>query len=289
MPQLDPAEIKKAEKTGTLHLAHRGLKSIPPEVFKIANLRRLDVGWNSITHVSPAIAKLTALEELWINCNPLVDLPPEIFEVHSLRVLDLRKTKLRRLPNELGRLRNIQEIDLRGCSLKVKQQSKFDSGGTQGLMEHLKYRDLRKRAKEKLEQRMREGIYRELYDAPGGIEAVRSVVKQTFLCFDELDDVKNVIRNCERLFPENIDDVDVEKIKERYVSLRTENERKKLSAELELKIRVIYFDRVKPENVEGMVHDIYDYVLDIDDIRFLLRYAPRLFPETVRGPRGAHS
>ena len=48
----------------------------------------------------------------------------------------------------------------------------------------------------------------------------------------------------------------------------------------ELKIRVIYFDRIRVDKVEGMVHDIYKYVLDLDDMKFLIRYAPKLFPGT---------
>ena len=44
--------------------------------------------------------------------------------------------------------------------------------------------------------------------------------------------------------------------------------------------RVIYFDRIRVDKVEGIVHDIYKYVLDLEDIQFLIRYAPKLFPET---------
>ena len=33
--------------------------------------------------------------------------------------------------------------------------------------------------------------------------------------------------------------------------------------------RVIYFDRIRVDKVEGIVHDIYKYVLDLEDIQFL--------------------
>ena len=59
------------------------------------------------------------------------------------------------------------------------------------------------------------------------------------------------------------------------------NERKKLAAELELKIRVIYFDRIRVDKVEGMVHDIYREVHDLEDIKFLIFFATKLFPATA--------
>ena len=33
-------------------------------------------------------------------------------------------------------------------------------------------------------------------------------------------------------------------------------------------------------NAKGIVHDIYKYVLDLEDVKFLIRYAPTLFPAT---------
>lgn len=169
------------------------------------------------------------------------ELPTTLDQNRKLRVLDLRKTRLRRLPNELGRLKQIHTIDLNGTKIKPKQQIQYTEGGTPKLMAHLHMRDQRKQAKLKMLQRMREGVYRELWDTPGGQESIIELIKEVFLCFNNLEDIKNLIRNAERLFPDNIEDVDIHLIQNEFEALRRENERKKLVAELELKIRYIIY------------------------------------------------
>lgn len=54
---------------------------------------------------------------------------------------------------------------------------------------------------------------------------------------------------------------------------------KKLAAELELKLRNIYFDRIDPQKVEGIVTGIYSVIHDLDDIKFLIKHAKVLFPD----------
>ena len=62
-----------------------------------------------------------------------------------------------------------------------------------------------------------------------------------------------VIRNCERLFPEDLDAADGAKIKAIYVSLRRENDKKQLRAELDLKLRAIYFNRFRLEQIVAVL------------------------------------
>ena len=150
-----------------------------------------------------------------------------------------------------NRLKQIHSIDLEGTTLKLKQNTPYTEGGTSRLMAHLHMRDQRKQAKLKMLERMREGVYRELWDVPGGQDQIMALIKEVFLKFENLDDIKNLIRNAERLFPENIEDVDIHEIEDEFGKLRREVERTKLAAELELKIRVIYFDRIRVDKVEG--------------------------------------
>jgi hypothetical protein len=278
--------LDQARSTGTLYLSHRNLTSIPEEVFGLTNLVRLDLGWNQLATLSPRIGELTKLEELWLNHNPLESLPVELENCAKIKVLDLRNTSLRRLPNEIGRLNYLYSIDLRGAKLKPKQWAVFADGGTYKLLAHLKNRDLRKEAKIRMFSKLREGIYRGVCDTPGGPEEVQTLVKDVIRTFDQLEEIKSLIRNVERLFPEDIMLVDIPKIRDYFFNLRRENEMKKLAAELELKIRVIYFDRIKVETVEDMVHEIYNEIHDLDDIKFLIRYAPRLFPPTAEEVTG---
>jgi hypothetical protein len=49
--------------------------------------------------------------------------------------------------------------------------------------------------------------------------------------FEDLDDLRNVMRNCDRLFPENPQKnptTEAKNLRRKFVSLRRENEKKKL-------------------------------------------------------------
>ena len=180
---------------------------------------------------------------------------PQIYSLRSLYSTPFLTTARTHTPNinyeKTNRLKQIHSIDLEGTTLKLKQNTPYTEGGTSRLMAHLHMRDQRKQAKLKMLERMREGVYRELWDVPGGQDQIMALIKEVFLKFENLDDIKNLIRNAERLFPENIEDVDIHEIEDEFGKLRREVERTKLAAELELKIRVIYFDRIRVDKVEG--------------------------------------
>ena len=55
-------KLQQASVTGTLHLAHAGLTQVPPEVFKLTGLVRLDLAWNDLGALPADIGKLTKLE-----------------------------------------------------------------------------------------------------------------------------------------------------------------------------------------------------------------------------------
>jgi hypothetical protein len=87
-------------------------------------------------------------------------------------------------------------------------------------------------------------------------------------------------------------------LKEKYVRLSRETAKVKMSAELELKLRAIYYDVIEPESVEGVIKAVYEgdwkveRPLELEDIEFLIKHAPRLFPpnpQDITGPgvRGA--
>lgn len=73
----------------------------------------------------------------------------------------------------------------------------------------------------------------------------------------DFDEIKSLIRNTERLFPADLVVADAKAIRALFVRLKRENRMKKLAAEVELKIRAIYFNRIKPESVEGIVKVLY--------------------------------
>lgn len=279
------SKYDQAKKTGILHLNDLGLTSIPPEVFQLTNLVRLDLGWNELSQLPAQIGTLTNLEQLWVNSNPLISLPVEIEKCRKLRVLDLRDTELYKIPRELGRLPDLIEIDLRDVPLKAKLREANVS--SEALMKYLAHKDVRKNQKLQLERKLREGIYREVADSAEGSVGIKRLVKGVFVEFQAVEEVNNLIRNAERLFPANLHMADACEIRKVFVRLKRQNENKKLSAELELKIRAIYFDRIDPQAVEGMVKSIYEEVTVLEDVQFLIRHAAALFPPSYQDVDGA--
>ena len=271
-------KLQQASVTGTLHLAHAGLTQVPPEVFKLTGLVRLDLAWNDLEALPADIGKLTKLEQLWLNSNPLGALPKELELCRRLKVLDLRDTQLRTLPPELSRAPNVVEIDLRGAELEPVAQEAFAAGGTLGLLTHLRAEDLKNTLEKALEGRLAEGVYREVADTERGQAQIKALVQEVFTEFTEMDDVKNLVRNAERLFPPDIGAASAPKIRRVFMKLRRQNEMKKLAAELELKMRAIYFDRIDPSCVEGIVKSIYAEIHTLGDIQFLIQHARELFP-----------
>ena len=61
--------------------------------------------------------------------------------------------------------------------------------------------------------------------------------------FPDLEELRQVIRNAERLFPADLDVADAGAVRKLFKTLQRENAKKKLAADIELKIRALYFDR----------------------------------------------
>ena len=239
------------------------------------------------------IAALPKLEQLWVNSNPLRALPAALCRCTKLKVIDARETELADLPRELGRLKQLVEFDLRDVPALAPKRA-MRAHDVDQLVAHLAHKDVRLKLKGRLEDAMCEGCYREISDDPDSRALIRRIVLACFTQFKEDNaEVKSLIRNCDRLFPEKLDephggrrstwdDAKVNalaaSIRTQFVVIKRDNERKRLAADVELKIRCIYYDAIDPERVEGIVHAIYGLVGELDDIKFLIQHAPSLFP-----------
>lgn len=270
--------LDQAKRTGYLCLSYMELTSIPPEVFELSELNRLDLGFNELRELPADISRLQKLEQLWLNSNPLTSVHPSLHKCARLKVIDMRDTALTDLPRELGRLKQLIQFDLRGVPL-VPKRARY-AHDVDGLVAHLAHKDTRRQLKQKLEAALCEGVYREVADRPLEKAAIKQLVLDCFAQFKADDDeVRSLIRNCDFLFPERLDEADAARVRAYFVQLKRDNERKRLSAELELKIRCIYFDAIDPQSVEGMVKGIYERVTELDDVKFLIKHAQALFPE----------
>eukprot|EP00741_Cyanophora_paradoxa_P005689 tig00000903_g5516.t1 len=121
-------EIKRAGPANirVLNLGRNKLTSIPgAELAKLTNLEELDLCFNQLTAIPPEIGRLAALrklrlgnnQELDMAFNQLTTLAPEIGQLANLQKLNLCGNGLETLPPELGRLANLTELEVGGNQL----------------------------------------------------------------------------------------------------------------------------------------------------------------------------
>lgn len=78
--------IHQAERTRLLQLSNRGYLTIPPRVFELRELQRLDVSFNRLQNLPEEISGLHHLAELLLSYNPLRNLPSSIADCTKLTV-----------------------------------------------------------------------------------------------------------------------------------------------------------------------------------------------------------
>jgi hypothetical protein len=101
------------------------------------------------------------------------------------------------------------------------------------------------------------------------------LVDQAFDTFTELIDFKLFVRRVDKLLPKTIDDVNnltIQKAQKMFYDLRDDTLRHRLSADVEIKIRAIYFNRIDRNLVPDMISSIYQSVKSLEDIQFLVFY-----------------
>ena len=125
--------IEQAVQEGVteLDLAGQGLTTLPPEIGKLTQLKKLMLGRyiideddnyiasieNSLTELPPEIGQLTALETLDLSGNQLSSLPGEIGQLTALETLSLSGNQLSSLPGEIGQLTALETLSLSGNQL----------------------------------------------------------------------------------------------------------------------------------------------------------------------------
>ncbi|GBG26866.1 Leucine-rich repeat-containing protein 40 [Hondaea fermentalgiana] len=128
-------QILAARATGNLSMHWRGLKAIPPLVFRVKacllelrlvgneltslceeigelkNLRVLDVRSNQVSTITSRIGGLKNLQELVLADNALEELPEPLGELQDLRKLAIQGNKIRELPETLGGLASLRVLE----------------------------------------------------------------------------------------------------------------------------------------------------------------------------------
>uniref|UniRef100_K3X410 Uncharacterized protein n=1 Tax=Globisporangium ultimum (strain ATCC 200006 / CBS 805.95 / DAOM BR144) TaxID=431595 RepID=K3X410_GLOUD len=307
------SKIEDAKKHGLLHLSQCHLQLCPSALFATPELStslfRLDLSFNLLESIPDAIGNLIKLQVLWLSHNPrLASLPAALTNCSNLQVLDVNSTAIHALPYEYGRLQYVKVLDIGSTPLEKRWIKKNHLTATSGndddepndlittatrcqeLMTQLRRKDERAQLKHALFEKLHDEVYRMECADTASATALRRMLQRVLKHFPLADELRSLIRNAERLFPspdfmrgitvlENADPVEMRRT---YEALRDTNDRNKRAADLEIKIRSLYFDRIDPTTVEGMVKSIYAHIPDLQDIKFLIKHAAALFPKHAR-------
>ncbi|KAF5835339.1 hypothetical protein DUNSADRAFT_7571 [Dunaliella salina] len=114
-----------------LSLAGNCLDTLPPQLGRLQNLKRLGLAGNRLQELPDALGQLEQLEGLWLHGNLLKELPaPALVGLTRLTTLVVSGNQLTSLPDTLGSCTSLQELTAAGNLLGSLPPS---IGNLQGL------------------------------------------------------------------------------------------------------------------------------------------------------------
>ena len=103
--------------TGVKLVPVKNRNSVPKEIFKLKQLKYLDLSKSNLIEISNDLANLTNLETLDLQSNQIKSLPHEIGKLKNLKKLYLNNNQLTTLPSEFGFLNNLSQLNLENNKL----------------------------------------------------------------------------------------------------------------------------------------------------------------------------
>jgi hypothetical protein len=273
--------IEQAKRTKQLHLSAVELYAVPRPALDLTMLLRLDLSFNTIAELPRAMfAALSNLEQLWLNSNPLLEVPATIEHAKQLQVLDLRNTKLVMLPCELSRLNHLLQVDVQGVPLQGSLSKACTS--TAALLAYLGKLDRGDLLRDELMDKLAAQLYRDVALTKEGRKLLPAFADAVCAEFTDITELRQVVRHCDRLCPPTLV-TDTAKatarMRQQYTALRRETQLKELSAEFELKLRALYYDRIDVAAVDSCVKAVYSSVTVLEDMQFLIKHAAQALPK----------
>jgi len=108
-------KLAKASKTGALNLYSCGLREAPDAIWRILNIRTLDLSSNFLSTLSSSVQGLAKLKILKVSGNDLEELP-DLSPLSSLRTLEASDNKIVAFPSLPSA---VQHADLSGNRMFV--------------------------------------------------------------------------------------------------------------------------------------------------------------------------
>lgn len=288
MPQREEKvkeEMGKAVETGMLYLSHAALPSFPMSILNpsLEKLFRLDLSYNNIQVIPKEIVTLFNLKELWLHNNPISEIPSCITGCPKLEVIDIRYTRVNSLPPNIALLKKLVELDWKNTPLEetLMLEYKVAAGDVSGLKAVYHGIHGRDAQKEQLKEFFTGVHFLEESDKPNMTSLIANLVEDLSELFPNLDDFTLFVRRSNTLIPNQMAKINPERLvkaREEFLIMKDATKRKRLSADVEIKLRNIYFDRVERSAVEDINNSIYEHVLSLEDIQFFVQYASKVLP-----------
>eukprot|EP01116_Phalansterium_solitarium_P025293 TRINITY_DN9590_c0_g2_i1.p1 TRINITY_DN9590_c0_g2~~TRINITY_DN9590_c0_g2_i1.p1 ORF type:complete len:976 (+),score=404.90 TRINITY_DN9590_c0_g2_i1:228-3155(+) len=113
-----PKQIWKLDQLRALDLSANCLKMLPKEIGQLGQLKKLSINHNEISVLPNTLWTLSRLTALYMNNNKLKTLSANLRQLSNLRILDLSANKLTELPRELAALSSLVELRVRNNRLE---------------------------------------------------------------------------------------------------------------------------------------------------------------------------
>lgn len=131
-----PNDIFKLDNLKILDLGFNNIKVVPPEIGDLRNLEYLSVSNNYIRQLPNDFSKLKKLEEVILFENEFDSVPKVLCEIETLRVLNMGNNSVQSVPNCVGKFSKLEvfnvsndeldELDESIISEKIRQQIEKD-------------------------------------------------------------------------------------------------------------------------------------------------------------------
>lgn len=282
--------IRSSQSTRQLHLSHLQLITFPLTALqRIINkdsfqrIYRLDLSNNHLMAV-PSLSSFVSLRELWLQRNP-IDHLPDIAALKKLEVIDISYTSISDLPPYLSTLTSIFEISWTATPLSERMRSKhgIDDGDIYALFDIMRQEFKRIKLEDEFKDAI-ERFYLSKGDAVASTaETIVRLIAHLRESIPDFEDFQLFVRRAPSLLPDRIernDNAFVAKAMNSLQQFRRDTKRQRLSADLDIALRNVYFDRIERESVEQVISSIYNTVSLLEDIEFLIKYAVQILPST---------
>ena len=126
-------------------------------------------------------------------------------------------------------------------------------------------------------------------DTPGMSDLIADLVYTLSDMYTVLDEFILFVRRADSLLPDKMVECTprrLQKVKENFEQMQRDTLRQRLSADVEIKLRAIYYDRADRSQIDEMLSSIYKSVQSLEDIRHLVKYAKDIMmadPQDVTG------